>query len=63
MKKVMISFLALTLLTPALSSAHHVDWKPPHGWHQGGGWKPPPPWHQWGGLETAAALASQLETR
>ncbi|CCO93619.1 hypothetical protein BN437_1684 [Erwinia amylovora NBRC 12687 = CFBP 1232] len=51
MKKVMISFLALTLLTPALSSAHHVDWKPPHGWHQGGGWK------------TAAALASQLETR
>ncbi len=29
MKKVMISFLALTLLTPALSSAHHVDWKPP----------------------------------
>ncbi|WP_168395257.1 DUF6515 family protein [Erwinia amylovora] len=49
MKKVMISFLALTLLTPALSSAHHVDWKPPHGWHQGGGWKPPPPWHKWEG--------------
>lgn len=49
MKKVMISFLALTLLTPALSSAHHVDWKPP---------RLAP-----GRLETAAALASQLETR
>ncbi|CCG87145.1 DUF6515 family protein [Erwinia piriflorinigrans] len=44
MKKVMISFLALTLLAPALSSARHDDWKPPHGWHHGDDERPPPGW-------------------
>lgn len=44
MKKVMISFLALALLAPALSSAHPDGWRPPPGWQQGGGWRPLPLW-------------------